>query len=238
VSLALITSVLRTRKRKKKAIQEQGLKEHEQNTLSSHYLFGVDLGLGEALILSNCVLYWLHKLLYWMRCLKNLDALNSGGWGVFIAPTTKIAVGEGCCWWVHRTVRCASHVTQPLGFWQFRPLELWHLGAPDSPVLHRTCTVHCLVRLLALLWLCVNCPRTVHVAGDRWSQPLCFWAVAPLAHRTVRWIIAERLSRNPKVKSSACTVPRASNTVRWHSGQSSAPDHGSLRFLLLLSFEP
>jgi hypothetical protein len=57
VSLALITSVLRTRMRKKKAIQEQELKEHEQNSLFSHYLFGVDLGLGEALILLNCVLY-------------------------------------------------------------------------------------------------------------------------------------------------------------------------------------
>jgi hypothetical protein len=34
VSLALITSVLRTRMRKKKAIQEQELKEHEQNSLS------------------------------------------------------------------------------------------------------------------------------------------------------------------------------------------------------------
>jgi hypothetical protein len=57
VSLTLITSALRTRVRKKKVIQEQELKEHEQNTLSSHYLFGVDLGLGEALILLNCVLY-------------------------------------------------------------------------------------------------------------------------------------------------------------------------------------
>jgi hypothetical protein len=60
VSLTLITSALRTRVRKKKVIQEQELKEHEQNTLSSHYLFGVDLGLGEALILLNCVLYLLH----------------------------------------------------------------------------------------------------------------------------------------------------------------------------------
>jgi hypothetical protein len=42
---------------KKKAIQEQELKEHQQNTLTSHYLFGVDLGLGEALILLNYVLY-------------------------------------------------------------------------------------------------------------------------------------------------------------------------------------
>jgi hypothetical protein len=57
VSLALITSVLKTRMGKKKEIQEQELKEHEQNTLSSHYLLGVDLGLGEALILLDCVLY-------------------------------------------------------------------------------------------------------------------------------------------------------------------------------------
>jgi hypothetical protein len=42
---------------KKKAIQEQELKEHEQNTLSSHYFLGVYLGLGEALILLDCVLY-------------------------------------------------------------------------------------------------------------------------------------------------------------------------------------
>jgi hypothetical protein len=32
--------------RKKKAIQEQELKEHEQNTLSSHKVIGMDLGLG------------------------------------------------------------------------------------------------------------------------------------------------------------------------------------------------
>jgi hypothetical protein len=30
------------------------------------------------------------------------------------------------------TVRCASHVTQPLGFWRIRPLELCLLVAPDS----------------------------------------------------------------------------------------------------------
>jgi hypothetical protein len=41
------------------------------------------------------------------------------------------------------TVRCASHVTRPLGFdrWSFCLLG------------HRTVTVHCLVRLLALLLL-------------------------------------------------------------------------------------
>jgi hypothetical protein len=47
---------------------------------------------------------------------QNLDALKCGGWGVFIAPTTKVVVGEGYCRRAHRTVRCGSHITQPLGF--------------------------------------------------------------------------------------------------------------------------
>jgi hypothetical protein len=50
-----------------------------------------------------------------------LDAMNGGWLGVFIAPTTKLAV-----WW-----RLLSH------------------GAPDSPVVHRTGPVDCPVRLLA-----------------------------------------------------------------------------------------
>jgi hypothetical protein len=76
-----------------------------------------------------------------MCWLKNLDALKSGGWGVFMAPTTKVAVGEGCCRRAHRTVRCASHVTQPLGFDQWSS-DIWG---------HQIVIVHCLVRLLALL---------------------------------------------------------------------------------------
>jgi hypothetical protein len=124
----------------------------------------------EALI---CVLEYCVLLLYWMSSSECFGVLNGGGWGVFIAPTTKTVVGEGCCRWTHQTVRCVSHVTQPLGFWRFRPLELWHLGAPDSPVPHWTGTVHCLVRLLSLLWLCANCLRTVQLLVDRCaSEPL------------------------------------------------------------------
>jgi hypothetical protein len=62
--------------------------------------------------------------------------------------------------------------------------------------------------LLALLWLCANCPRTVHVC----RRPLELTVAldsrcsagtpdSPVTHRTVRWIIVERLSKNPKVKS-------------------------------------
>jgi hypothetical protein len=86
---------------------------------------------------------------------ENLNALNGGWLGVFIAPTTKIAVGEGCCRMAHWTVQCVTRHCpvrqprhQPVGF---RPLELLTGGPPDSPVVHRTVTIHCLVRLLALL---------------------------------------------------------------------------------------
>jgi hypothetical protein len=39
---------------------------------------------------------------------ENLDPLKCGGSGVFIAPTTKMIVGEGFCRMAHRTVRCAT----------------------------------------------------------------------------------------------------------------------------------
>jgi hypothetical protein len=59
---------------------------------------------------------------------ENLDALKCGGWGVFIAPTTKVAVGEGYLRRAHRTVRCATGhcpVRQPCHpTVRVRPLEL------------------------------------------------------------------------------------------------------------------
>jgi hypothetical protein len=100
----------------------------------------------------------------------------------------------------------------------------WRLlsyGAPDSPVVHRTITIHCPVRLLALLCLLRAQARTVHfycsVADDRWR---CI-AVTPLAHRTVRWIIAEWLPKFPKVASS-----ELGSLV--HRTLSGAPDQGCL----------
>jgi hypothetical protein len=96
------------------------------------------------------------------------------------------------------TVRCASHVTRPLGFdrWSF-----WQVG-------HRTvrwctgqslCTVRC--AFWRLLWLCARRRALftvpIAVADDRWRG----LAVTPLAHRTVRWIIAEWLLEFPKLSS-------------------------------------
>jgi hypothetical protein len=71
-----------------------------------------------------------------------------GGWG-YLYPNqqTSRLVEVAIAWRTEQsgappdTVRCASHVTRPLGFdhWSFCLLG------------HRTATVHCLVRLLALL---------------------------------------------------------------------------------------
>jgi hypothetical protein len=54
---------------------------------------------------------------------ENLDGLNGGGWEVFIAPTTILAVvvdGALDNPVVHRTKHCslsgACHVSTPLGF--------------------------------------------------------------------------------------------------------------------------
>jgi hypothetical protein len=75
---------------------------------------------------------------------ENLDDLNVGWLGVFITPTTKLAV---CCRRAHRTVRCATGhcpVRQPrhlaVGF---RPLELCIVGPPGCPVAHWTSPVDC-----------------------------------------------------------------------------------------------
>jgi hypothetical protein len=134
-----------------------------------------------------------------------LDTLNGGWLGVFIAPTTKIVVGEGFCRVAHRTVRCATGhclVRQPRHqAFGFRPLELLTGGPPDSHYLlsgapsgaaltsaragaHYSLLLFCCRRPLAL------CSR--YSAGTPDS---------PVLHRTVRWIIAERLPEFPKVAS-------------------------------------
>jgi hypothetical protein len=84
----------------------------------------------------------------------------------------------------------------------FRPLELWYVGPPDSPMVHRTVTVHCPVRLLAPALTLRAQSRTVHYSCSFCRRPLVQLAVTPLAHRTVWWIIAEGLPEFPKLSSS------------------------------------
>jgi hypothetical protein len=124
-----------------------------------------------------------------------LGCLEEWWLGVFIAPTTNMAVGGGFCRMAHHTVRCATGhcpVRQPrhpvVGF---RPLELLTTGPPDSPVVHQTGPVHCPVRLLAPALTSaragVHCLLLLFSTDDRWREV----AVAPLAHRTVRCYIGQ-----------------------------------------------
>jgi hypothetical protein len=189
-----------------------------------------------------CLLLWLQR--FWeqemgkksIECeVWKLRCLEVWWLGVFIAPTTKVAVGRGCCRWAHRTVRSATGhcpVRQPRHpTVRVRPLELWQMGPPDSPVVHRTVTVHSPVRRLApaltLRTLFAHCSI---FTGFRWSRSLrCSRCSAgtpgsPVLHRTVRWIIAEWHFQKPKGSELELIHPGAPDTVRWHTGQSGAPD--------------
>jgi hypothetical protein len=106
---------------------------------------------------------------------ENLDALKCGGWGVFIAPTTKVAVGEVCCRRAHQTVWCATRhcpVRQPRHpTVRVRPLELWQVGPPD-----RSCSLSgapsgaCSDSARAV----VHCSLfTFAFADDRWRSNRC-----------------------------------------------------------------
>jgi hypothetical protein len=42
--------------------------------------------------------------------------------------------------------------------------------------------------------------------------------------------------QKPEAEQFRVDLPGAPDTIRWHTGQSGAPDQGSLRLVLLLSF--
>jgi hypothetical protein len=149
-----------------------------------------------------------------------------------------MVVGEGCCRRAHQTVRCATghcSVHQPRHpTVRVRPLELLTCGPPDSPVVHRIGSVHCPVRHLApaltsaraVALFTVHCRllQTTVGAVSRCSagtpdSPVNYTGVAP---------------RKPKASKLELIHPGAPDTVRWHTGQSGAPDQGCLRLSFAL----
>jgi hypothetical protein len=148
---------------------------------------------------------------------ENLDTIECGVVGVFIAPTTKSGRWKAVCRMAHRTVRCATGhcpVRQPRQpAVRVRPLELWRVGPLGCPMVHRTGPVDCPVRNCACSDSGVHCSALNAVAVDRWREvvvaPLahrtvrCDTGHCPVLHRTVRWIIAERPPIFPKVASLA-----------------------------------
>jgi hypothetical protein len=92
--------------------------------------------------------------------------------GVFIAPTTKVAVGELCCRWAHRIVWCASHVTQPLGFDRWIS-DMWGHQTVRWCIGQSLFTIRC--AFWRLLRLCARNRAlfTVAFADDRWRSSRC-----------------------------------------------------------------
>jgi hypothetical protein len=124
----------------------------------------------------------------------------------------------------HCPVRQPCHPA--VGFW---PLELLTAGPPDSPVVHRTVTVHCPVRLLAaaLTSTCAGAHCSAFIVRCRRPLALCSRYSAgtpdsPVNYSGVAPII-------PEGGKFGAGFPGAPDTVRWHIGQSGAPDLGTLR---------
>jgi hypothetical protein len=147
---------------------------------------------------------------------------------VFIVPTINSIVGEGC--WVrqprHPTVRVLTVLTvgallsggtRQSGAAPDRHCSL--SGAPSAATLTlRELSAHCsrcrrpLESTVALASCC---------SGGTPDSPVNYSGARP---------------QKPEGEELESIAPGAPDTVRWHTGQSGAPDQGSLRFLLLLSF--
>jgi hypothetical protein len=123
-----------------------------------------------------------------VRCRKseNLDEMNVGWLGVFIAPTTKSGRWEAVYRMAHRTVRCASHVTRPLGFDRWRFCLLGHRTV-------RRCTGQSLYTVRFAFWRCSDSGALYSVLNAFCRRPLarssrCSAGTpdSPVLHRTVR----------------------------------------------------
>jgi hypothetical protein len=215
--------------RKKKAIQEQELKEHEQKlslvTRSLEWIWDLErlwfFWIVSCIDCTSSCIEWD----VWKTCILGVVVVG----GIY-SPQPLHSRWGGCLSTgaPPDTVRCASHFTQPLGFWRFWPLERWLHVALDSPVRHQTSAVHCPVRLWRLLWLLrtlFTLLQTTVALNSRCS------AGTPDGSVNYSGAAPEKPKGEEFRQSGG-----APDTVRWHTGQSGAPDQGSLQFLLLLSF--
>jgi hypothetical protein len=153
----------------------------------------------------------------------------NGGWlGVFIAPTTKLAV-----WWrllshgAPDTVRCAFHVTWPLDSdrWSFCLLG------------HRTvrwCTGQALFTVRCAISLCSDSGAHCSAFNAFCRRPLARSSRCSAGTPDIPVNYSGAASRIPEGEQFGVGVPGAPDTVRWHTGQSGAPDQGTLQLTFAL----
>ena len=148
--------------------------------------------------------------------------------GVFIAPTTKSGRWEAVCRMAHRTLSGAPATS--VGRWVLTVGALTG-GALGCPVVHRTGPVDCPVRLLRVLYplraqthiKCVavdRCVRSSRCSAGTPDSPVNYSGAA---------------SHFPEGEEFSVECPGAPDTVRWHTGQSGAPDQGTVRLTLALN---
>jgi hypothetical protein len=204
------------------------------------------LNLGEDFISLVCLVLNAIALVRYEKS-ENLDAMNGGWLGVSIAPTTKLAV----CWRLlshgapnslvrHRTQSGVPATSPNRWIPTVGASVFWATGqsggAPD-----RHCSLSGAPSGSALT-LARTVAHLMPSADDRWREV----AVVPLAHRTVRCATGQSgappdspvnysgaASRIPEGEQFGVEVSGAPDTVRWHTGQSDAPDQGTLRLTLL-----
>jgi hypothetical protein len=165
-----------------------------------------------------------------VRCgkLENLNAMNGGVVGVFIAPTTKSGCWEAVCRMAHRTARCASHVTWPLGFdrWSFYLLGHWTV---------RWCTGQTLFSVWCAIRLCSDSGAHCSALNAFCRQPLARSSRCSVGTPDSPVNFSGAVSKIPEGEQFRAGVPGAPDTVRWHTGQSGAPNQGTLRLTLALN---
>jgi hypothetical protein len=205
VSLALITKNLRTRNGKKKS--DPSARAQKNTTKLS-------------LLVTNALSGIRTLERFWFTLFVSCTECTSSciGWNVWKIGCLEVlwlggiySPNHQSCRWegllskgaLDSLVRQPRHPTV-----RVRPLELWQVGPPDSPVVHQTGPVHCLVRLLVpsltsarvVALFTVHC-RLLQTTVGTVSRCSAGTPDSPVLHRIVRWIIAEWLPKFPKLAS-------------------------------------
>jgi hypothetical protein len=121
VSLALITKVFRTRNGEEEKRSKNKSSKNTSKTLSSHYLLGVEMGLGEALILLDLCHVFIALALILNVKSKKLGCLEVWWLGDIYSPTHQNGRWGDCLSMgaLNSPVRQPRHPTV-----RVRPLEL------------------------------------------------------------------------------------------------------------------
>jgi hypothetical protein len=122
------------------------------------------------------------------------------------------------------TVRCASHVTRPLGSDRWTS-DKWCTGQSLFTV---RCAFWRLLWLLRAQWTLFIVPVPLQMTVGAWSRcsAWCTGQSGATPDSPVNYSGAA--SRIPEGGKFRVELPGAPDTVRWHTGQSGAPDQGCL----------